>query len=50
MSTPVKSIWAIPADVTASENERRKLAALLGLTRTDLERRLSDTSRDFAYL
>ena len=50
VSTPVKSIWAIPADVTASASERRKLAALLGLTRNDLERRLSDTSRDFAYL
>jgi len=50
VSTPVKSIWAIPADVTASASERRKLAALLGLTRNELERRLSDTSRDFAYL
>ena len=50
VSTPVKSIWAIPADVSASASERRNLAALLGLTRNDLERRLSDTSRDFAYL
>ena len=29
VSTPVKSIWAIPADVEASDKERRKLAALL---------------------
>jgi cell division protein FtsI (penicillin-binding protein 3) len=50
VSTPVKSIWAIPGDVDASAGERRKLAALLGVPRNELERRLSDTSRDFAYL
>ncbi len=50
VSTPVKSIWAIPADVDAAPSERRKLAALLGLSRNELERRLSHTSRDFAYL
>jgi cell division protein FtsI (penicillin-binding protein 3) len=50
VSTPVKSIWAIPADVEASGAERRKLAALLGVSRNELEKKLSDTSRDFVYL
>jgi cell division protein FtsI (penicillin-binding protein 3) len=50
VSTPVRSIWAIPADVDASASERRKLAALLGLRKNELERRLSDNSRDFSYL
>jgi len=50
VSTPVKSIWAIPSDVEASDKERRKLAALLALPRTELERKLSDASRDFVYL
>ena len=50
VSTPVKSIWAIPADVEASDKERRKLAALLAIPKTELERKLSDASRDFVYL
>ena len=29
ISTPVESVWAIPADIDARDNERRKLAALL---------------------
>jgi cell division protein FtsI (penicillin-binding protein 3) len=50
VSTPVKSIWAIPADVEASDAERRKLAALLSMSPVELQRRLSDTSKDFVYL
>ena len=50
VSTPVKSVWAIPADVDASPAQRRKLAALLSLPRSELEKRVSDTSRDFVYL
>jgi cell division protein FtsI (penicillin-binding protein 3) len=50
VSTPVKSIWAIPADIDAAGRDRRKLAALLALPRNELEKRLSDSSRDFVYL
>ena len=50
VSTPVKSIWVIPGDVEASAADRRKLAALLSIPRSDLEQRLADTSRDFVYL
>jgi cell division protein FtsI (penicillin-binding protein 3) len=49
VSTPVKSIWAIPADVDASDKARRKLAALLGMPKGELNKRLADT-RDFVYL
>ena len=31
ISTPVKSIWAIPGDVELSAAQRRKLAAQLGM-------------------
>jgi cell division protein FtsI (penicillin-binding protein 3) len=50
VSTPVKSVWAIPADVEAAGAARRKLAALLGLSKNDLDRKLSDTAKDFVYL
>ena len=50
VSTPVKSIWAIPGDVDASVKDKRRLAALLGMSKAELDRRLSETSRDFVYL
>ena len=50
VSTPVKSVWAIPGDVDAGERERRKLAALLSMQKIELDKRLGDGSRDFVYL
>jgi cell division protein FtsI (penicillin-binding protein 3) len=50
VSTPVKSVWAIPGDVTLSNDERRKLAALLDMPQAELQRRLADATRDFVYL
>jgi cell division protein FtsI (penicillin-binding protein 3) len=50
VSTPVKSIWAIPSDVTMSPGQRAKLAALLSMDAADLERRLAERARDFVYL
>ncbi|MDQ5847678.1 MAG: penicillin-binding protein 2, partial [Pseudomonadota bacterium] len=50
VSTPVKSVWAIPADAELSAAERRKLAALLGLERKELDRSLGDSARDFVWL
>ena len=49
VSTPVKSIWAIPADVDLSARERYKLARLLGIEIAELDRKLSE-ARDFVYL
>ena len=49
VSTPVKSIWAIPSDVELSTAGRRKLAGLLAMDVAELNRKLSD-ARDFIYL
>ena len=50
VSTPVKSVWAIPGDVELNEAQRRKLGTLLGLERGELQKKLQDTARDFVYL
>jgi cell division protein FtsI (penicillin-binding protein 3) len=50
VSTPVKSVWAIPGDAGLSDVQRRKLATLLGIERAELNRKLNDTTRDFVYL
>jgi cell division protein FtsI (penicillin-binding protein 3) len=50
VSTPVKSVWAIPVDVEAPGSQRRKLAALLSISPRELEKKISDTSKDFVYL
>src|SRR5215813_11842995 len=49
VSTPVKSIWAIPADVELSGANRKKLAALLAISPAELSRKLGE-ARDFVYL
>ena len=51
VSTPVKSIWAIPADAAElSAAERRRLAAALAVDGRELDRKLADDGRDFVYL
>lgn len=50
ISTPVKSIWAIPEDVKAAGDDLAELAKLLDQPREELRKRLSDTKRDFVYL
>jgi cell division protein FtsI (penicillin-binding protein 3) len=50
VSTPVKSIWALPGDTELSAGEKRKLATLLALEPRELDKRLADRSRDFVYL
>jgi cell division protein FtsI (penicillin-binding protein 3) len=50
VSTPVKSVWAIPGDIEANGAQRRKLAALLGMPYAELQKKLSDASKDFVYL
>ena len=50
VSTPVKSIWAIPSDVALKPAEKRKLLGLLGMPAAELERKLADAARDFVYL
>ena len=50
ISTPVKSVWAIPEDVKVSGGELKQLAALLDMPQQELQKRLSATERDFVYL
>ena len=50
VSTPVKSIWVIPADVEASAQAKRRLAQLLGLDAREVAKKLAETDRDFVYL
>jgi cell division protein FtsI (penicillin-binding protein 3) len=50
VSTPVKSIWAIPEDATVSGRDLERLAAALELPREELRRKLADTGREFVYL
>jgi cell division protein FtsI (penicillin-binding protein 3) len=50
VSTPVKSIWAIPSDVSLKAAEKRKLATLLAMSERELDKKLGGSSRDFVYL
>jgi len=49
VSTPVKSVWAIPEEVRFSSQQRAKLAALLELPPREIDRRLAE-STSFVYL
>ncbi|MFN4148980.1 MAG: peptidoglycan D,D-transpeptidase FtsI family protein, partial [Rhodocyclaceae bacterium] len=49
VSTPVKSVWAIPEDARLTPAQTRQLAALLGIEVRELTRRLA-AERDFVYL
>ena len=49
VSTPVRSIWALPADARLSPADARKLAALLDIDVHELNGRLG-SERDFVYL
>ena len=49
VSTPVKSVWAIPADVELTREQRRKLAAMLNIDAAELGKKLG-AAKDFVYL
>ena len=50
ISTPVKSVWAIPEDVHASRAQLKALAGLLQMSERELARKLAEAERDFVYL
>jgi cell division protein FtsI (penicillin-binding protein 3) len=50
ISTPVRSVWAIPGSVPADPAQMKRLSALLEMDPDELGRRVADTSRDFVYL
>ena len=49
ISTPVKSVWAIPEEVQYSAQQRAKLAALLEMPPREIDKRLGESS-SFVYL
>jgi len=50
VSTPVKSVWAIPEDTALPARDLERLAAALELPPAELRRKLADAGRDFVYL
>ncbi|MBK9018895.1 MAG: penicillin-binding protein 2 [Sulfuritalea sp.] len=49
VSTPVRSIWAIPEDAQLAPAQARNLAALLGMDVQEINRKLA-VERDFVYV
>jgi cell division protein FtsI (penicillin-binding protein 3) len=50
ISTPVKSIWAVPEEVRMDKRQLTRLAALLEVAPREIEKRLKDTRGDFVFL
>ncbi len=49
ISTPVKSVWAIPEEMQYSSQQRAKLAALLDMPPREIDKRLNDAT-GFVYI
>jgi cell division protein FtsI (penicillin-binding protein 3) len=50
ISTPVESVWASPADVDVSPAQMKRLSQLLELDAGEIQKRFTETSREFVYL
>ncbi len=50
ISTPVASVGASPADVTATPEQMKRLSQLIELDGGEIQKRLADAHRDFVYL
>ncbi|HEX5612372.1 MAG TPA: penicillin-binding protein 2 [Burkholderiales bacterium] len=50
ISTPVRSVWAIPEDVKATPAQLQQLSALLHVNPRELAQKLARSSQDFVYL
>jgi cell division protein FtsI (penicillin-binding protein 3) len=50
VSTPVKSIWAIPDDVVMNAQQLGRLAELLEMPKDEIRKRLAGAERDFTYV
>ncbi|MDO8893272.1 MAG: penicillin-binding protein 2 [Sulfurimicrobium sp.] len=50
ISTPVESVWASPQDIELSTEKKQSLAKLLSMNNVEIDKRLADTSKEFAYL
>ena len=50
ISTPVESVAASPADIEITPEQAQRLARLLGMDASELQKRFADTRREFVYL
>jgi cell division protein FtsI (penicillin-binding protein 3) len=50
ISTPVKSVWAVPEEVRMDRHQLARLAALLELPARDIQKRLKETRGEFVFL
>ncbi len=50
ISTPVESIWASPPDVTINTAQIKRLAGLLNLKPSELNKKFTNSEREFVYL
>lgn len=50
ISSPVESVWASPPDVKASTEQKIKLAKLLGIKNSEVDKKLANLERGFVYL
>lgn len=50
ISTPVKSVWAVPEEVRMDRRQLSRLAALLELPPREIQKRLKDARGDFVFL
>ncbi|MDP3679159.1 MAG: penicillin-binding protein 2 [Methylotenera sp.] len=50
ISSPVESVWANPSDVKISASQTKKIADLLGLKITVVDKKLANSEREFVYL
>ena len=50
ISTPVKSIWAVPDEVRMDKQQLARLATLLELPPREIQKRLKDARGEFLYL
>jgi cell division protein FtsI (penicillin-binding protein 3) len=50
VSTPVKSIWAIPGEVELEPLQLASLAALLEMPPQEIRKRIDEPSRDFVFI
>lgn len=50
ISTPVESVWASPQDIELSAEKKQRLAKLLDMSKTEIDKRLANSSKEFAYL
>jgi cell division protein FtsI (penicillin-binding protein 3) len=50
ISTPVKSIWAVPGELHIEARQLTRLAGVLEMSPREIEKRVTEASHDFAFI